>query len=227
MSAAQPLARSEDRLFQAIRAGDASRVNELLKAAPSLAGARAPDGASTILMAIYCGHPEMVRLFEDRGVVLNLFEACAAGRRERVAALLEGTPSPIREFSDDGYSALGLAVFFGHEDIAGMLIESGADVNAASRNNQRVTPLHAAAARHNGRLVGELLARGADPDASQAGGFTALHSAAFHGDREIVELLLGYGANPRNKTADGKTASDLASERGHAEVAARLAPLAG
>ena len=226
MSAAQPVAKSEHQLFEAIRAGDASRVNELLEAAPGLAGARAPDGASAVLMAIYCGHPEMVRLFEDRGVVLNLFEACAAGRLERVTALVAGEPSLVGGYSDDGYPALGLAVFFGHNDIAGMLMERGADVNAASRNSQRVTPLHAAAARHNTRLVGDLLARGADPDASQAGGITALHEAAFHGDGEIVELLLGYGTNPRQKTAEGKSAADMATERGHAELAAQLARLA-
>jgi ankyrin repeat protein len=226
MSAAQPVAKSDQQLFEAIRAGDASRVNELLEAAPSLAGARAPDGASAVLTAIYYGHPEMVRLFEDRGVALNLFEAVAAGRRERVAALVDDAPHAIHEYSDDGYPALGLAVFFGHDDIAGMLMESGADVNAVSRNSQQVTALHAAAARHNTRLVGDLLARGAEPDASQAGGITALHEAAFHGDREIVELLLGYGADPRSKTAEGKTASDMATERGHAELGAQLALLA-
>jgi ankyrin repeat protein len=227
MSAAQPGANPEQQLFEAIRAGDASRVNELLEAAPGLAGARAPEGASAVLMAIYCGHPEMVRLFEDRGVVLNVFEACAAGRLERVAALVEGDPAPVGGYSGDGYPALGLAVFFGHDDIAAMLMERGADVNAASRNSQCVTPLHAAAARHNTKLVADLLARGADPDASQGGGITALHEAAFHGDGEIAELLLGYGANPRQKTADGKTAADMATERGHGELAAQLARLAG
>ncbi len=226
MSAAQPVAESEQQLFEAIRSGDASRVNELLEAAPALAGARTPDGASAVLMAIYCGRPEMLRLFEDRGVVLNLFEACAAGRLERAVDLVAGDPSLVGGYSDDGYPALGLAVFFGHEDVAGMLMERGADVNAASRNNQCVTPLHAAAARHNTKLVGDLLARGADPDAAQGGGITALHEAAFHGDGEIVDLLLGYGANPRQKTADGKTAAGMAAERGHAELAAQLARLA-
>jgi len=196
MSAAQPVAKSDQQLFEAIRAGDASRVSELLEAAPGLTGARTHEGASAVLTAIYCGHPEMVRLFEDRGVVLNLFEACAAGRLERVAALVAGNPALVGGYSDDGYPALGLAVFFGHDDIAGILMEKGADVNAASLNSQCVTPLHAAAARHNTKLVGDLLARGADPDAAQGGGITALHEAAFHGDGEIVELLLGYGANP-------------------------------
>ena len=227
MSAAQPVAKSEQQLFEAIRAGDASRVNELLEAAPSLAGARTLDGTSAVLMAIYCGRPEMVRLFEDRGVVLNLFEACAAGRLERVAALVAGNPALVGGYSDDGYPALGLAVFFGHDDIAGILMEKGADVNAASLNSQCVTPLHAAAARHNTKLVGDLLARGADPDAAQGGGITALHEAAFHGDGEIVELLLGYGANPRQKTAAGKTSAEMAAERGHAELATQLARLAG
>ena len=207
MSAAQPVAKSDQQLFEAIRAGDASRVSELLEAAPGLAGARTPEGASAVLMAIYFGHPEMVRLFEDRGVVLNLFEACAAGRLERVAALVAGNPALVGGYSDDGYPALGLAVFFGHDDVAGILMEKGADVNAASLNSQCVTPLHAAAARHNTKLVGDLLARGADPDAAQGGGITALHEAAFHGDGEIVELLLGYGANPRQKTAAGKTSA--------------------
>jgi len=169
----------------------------------------------------------MVRLFEDRGVVLNLFEACAAGRLERVAALVAGNPALVGGYSDDGYPALGLAVFFGHDDIAGILMEKGADVNAASLNSQCVTPLHAAAARHNTKLVGDLLARGADPDAAQGGGITALHEAAFHGDGEIVELLLGYGANPRQKTAAGKTSAEMAAERGHAELATQLARLAG
>ena len=99
-------------------------------------------------------------------------------------------------------------------------------MNAASLNSQCVTPLHAAAARHNTKLVGDLLARGAEPDATQGGGITALHEAAFHGDGEIVELLLGYGANARQKTTEGKTAAEMATERGHAELAAQLARLA-
>lgn len=225
MSAPQPIAHSEGALFEAIRTGDASRVNELLGASPSLAGARAPDGASAVLMAAYSGHPELVALFEERGVALNLFEACAAGRRERVAKLLDGSAS-IEEYSADGYPALGLAVFFGHDDIAGMLIERGADVNAASRNSLRVTPLHAAATRLNAKLVAALLARGADPNVDQAGGFAPLDSAAFRGDRAIVELLLGYGADPRHKTANGKTAAGLATEGGHPDLAAQLAALA-
>ena len=96
---------------------------------------------------------DLVSLFEQRGVLLNLFEACAAGRRGRVAELLDRAPSLIWGFSEDGHTALGLAVFFGHDEIAALLIENGADVNAASKNSQHVTALHAAVARRNARLV--------------------------------------------------------------------------
>jgi ankyrin repeat protein len=223
MSAAQSVGYSAEQLFEAIRAGDASRVSELLDAAPYLLRAKAPDGASGVLLAIYWGHRDLVALFERRGVLLNLFEACAAGRRERAAELLDRAPSLARGFSDDGHTALGLAVFFGHDEIAELLLANGADVNAASRNSQRVTALHAAVARRNAKLVLELLMRGAEPDAVQAAGFTALHSAAFHGDREIAELLLGYGADPRRKTTDGKSPADLARDRGNTD----LLPLLG
>jgi ankyrin repeat protein len=216
----------EERLLEAVRAGDAERVGQLLDAAPELAKAREPDGASAVLLAVYCGHPEIVVLFEERGLALDLFEASAVGRPERVAALLDHTPYLVHGFSGDGYPALGLAVFFGHDAVAALLLERGADVNTASKNSQRVTPLHAAVACRNATMARELLVRGADPDAVQAAGFTPLDSAAFHGDREIVELLLSYGANPRHKTDEGKTAADLAGERGHTELAAMLAGLA-
>lgn len=223
MSAAQTVGYSAEGLFEAIQRGDASRVRELLDAAPDLLRARAADGASGVLLAVYWGHRDLVALFEERGVLLNLFEASAAGRQERVAELLDRAPSLVRGFSDDGHTALGLAVFFGHDEIASLLLQSGADVNAASKNSQRVTALHAAVARRNARLVLELLMRGAEPDAVQAAGFTALHSAAFHGDREITELLLSYGADPRRKTTDGKTPADLARERGNMELVPLLA----
>ena len=226
MGATQQVVNPDQQLFEAIRTGEASRVEAILDASPSLARAAAPDGASPVLLAIYTGHADLVPLFESRGVVLNFFEACAAGRLDRVRASIDETPAAIREYSADGYPPLGLAVFFGHDAIAGILIESGADVNAASRNSQQVAPLHASVARRNARLTELLLARGADPEREQAGGFTPLHSAAFQGDREIVELLLGYGADPRHKPADGKTAADLAAHRGHADLAAQLAQLA-
>jgi cytohesin len=57
-----------------------------------------------------------------------------------------------------------------------------------------------------------LLEYGADPNASQDGGFTPLHSAAQNDDRESVEALLEAGADPSLANDDGKTPAELAGD---------------
>jgi ankyrin repeat protein len=209
-------------LLNSIRRGDCRGTRDLLKENPSLVRAKGPDGASAVLLAVYCGHPEMVPLFVEHGARLDFFESCAAGDRGRALGLLEIDPSLIRQFAADGYHGLGLAVFFGHLELAEALLARGADINAASANPQKLAAIHAAAARSNVSMVRMLLARGAKADAVQAGGFTPLHAAAFHGSREIVELLFSHGADPAIRSADGKTAADLAAERGHRDLAQQL-----
>ena len=68
------------------------------------------------------------------------------------------------------------------------------------------------------KLVALLLEHGADPNASQGGGFTSLHAAAQNGDRESVEALLRSGADRVARTEDGKTAAELAAAAGHDEL---------
>lgn len=219
LDAARVTGNSADQLLDSIRGGDRWKVRELLRVNPALVGAKGPEGASAVLLAVYHGHPEMVPLFVEHGARLDFFESCAAGDRDRALALLEANPSLVRQFSSDGYHGLGLAVFFGHQELAENLLAHGADVNTAATNPQKVTALHAAVARCNSRMVSLLLSRGADANAVQAAGFTPLHGAAFHGHREIAEMLLAHGADPAARTPDGKTAADLAAERGHAELA--------
>ncbi len=67
-----------------------------------------------------------------------------------------------------------------------------------------------------------LLAKGANPGATQPGGFAPLHSAAHNGNRALVELLLASGAPRDARTDKGKTARVLAEENGHATLAAML-----
>jgi ankyrin repeat protein len=66
--------------------------------------------------------------------------------------------------------------------------------------------------------VALLLARGADVDAAQRGGYTPLRSAAANGDLARIGLLI----DAARLTDDGKTAGALANKRGHPEIARRL-----
>ncbi len=212
----------EEQLLHSVKRGDREAVESLLSQSPGLIREKAADGASAILLAIYHGHPEMVELFQRHGAELDFFEACAAGDRARALHLLEADRDLLNRRSGDGYPALALAVFFGHEQLAEDLLERGADVNAAASNPQKVAPLHAAVARRNLRLIRLLLSRGANAGAAQAAGFTPIHGAAFHGDLEAIDTLLSHGADPNAQTADGRTAADLAAERGHQEAAELL-----
>jgi ankyrin repeat protein len=198
-------------LIEAIQKGDAKAVGALLDEDRSLLGTKSGN-ITAILLAAYHGHPEIAQAFIKRGAQPTIHEACAIGDRRRALDLLARDPSLLNSYSEDGYPAVGLAIFFRHPELARELIERGADVNAAARNPQRVAPVHAAAAVGDHATMKLLLDRGADPNARQQLGFTALHAAAGHGDIEMAKLLLEAGADPDLRTEDGKTALELAEK---------------
>jgi ankyrin repeat protein len=210
---------SPESFLDAVKKGDAETVEALLRAEPALSGARMPNGSSAILLAVYCGRSTLVEVFERHGAALDLFEACAAGRASLVTDWLRRDPGLVNAYAPDGFTPLGLACFFGHADIAGILLDSGADVNQRAGNPTRVAPVHSAAAGRHAAIVRLLLDRGADPNARQDAGFAPLHSAAANNDRETALLLADRGADVRVKADNGKTPGDFARERGHADMA--------
>ncbi len=157
---------------------------------------------SDVLEAIYRGdHEEAERLAVGRE--LNVFEAAALGRTNRLRELLEEDPSLANAFGDDGFHPLGLACFFGRVDAARLLLERGADVNMLSRNEHiQTAAIHAAAAAEGKdeatryELVKLVLEHGADPNLQQGRDeFRAIDAARQNGDRRIEELLLERGAD--------------------------------
>ncbi len=208
-------------LFDAIRDSDAAAVARLLDANPALRDAR-QNGITPILFAVYNGHAELAQLFLDRGAMLTFGEACALGRTELAAQMLDADSALLDSYSDDGFSAIGLAVFFRHPELARTLIERGADVNAAARNAFRVAPIHAAAAVRDAAIMQLLIDHGANVNAGQQMGYTALHTAAQHGDDVMLDLLLTSGADPHAAGDDGKTPADLAAAQGHTAIVERL-----
>jgi uncharacterized protein len=208
-------------LFDAIRRGDEAQVRAILAADANLGHARNQEGATAVLWALYTRHPELAPLVLGARQP-DFFEACALGRRDRVEALLRDNPKLAATDAPDGFSGLGLAIFFGHLQTARLLVEAGADVDRPSRNSFRVTPLHSAVASGNVELVELLLAHGARPDPEEFLGATPLHSAAAAGNREIVRRLLAAGADRNRQVKEGKTPAGLARENGHAELADEL-----
>jgi uncharacterized protein len=208
-------------IFDAIRQGDAGQVSALLAADPALAGARTPEGAGTVLWAVYTRHAELAPLLLG-GRPPDFFEACALGEPARVAELLSADRRLVEEYSADGFTALGFAAFFGHSEVASLLLDAGADPRRPSRNALAVTPLHSAVSAGHQLLAAILLRHGADPNAVESNGMTPLHTAAGTGNREMLASLLTAGADRAAKSHDGRTPADIARQYAHPEIAAEL-----
>ena len=204
-----------------MRKGDAGEVARLLDGDPTLLAARR-SGVSALLFAVYVGHPEIARVFLDRGADPDVFEASATGEIGRLERRLAEDPSRANAVASDGFTPLGLAAFFRQRDAVRLLLARGALVNTASQNAQRVTPLHSAVAGGEEGIVADLLAHGADVAARQELGFTPLHNAAAGGNETIIRLLLDRGADRSERSDSGKTAEDIARDRGHSEAAELL-----
>ena len=184
-------------LFEAIDAGDADALREQLDRDPASASERNADGISPVRYALYNGRTDLVDPILDANPALDVFDAAAVGRARGLEELLESEPGLATAWSNDGFTALHLAAFFGREDAARRLLERGADANVVARNASIVvTPLHSAAAGVHSGIVKLLLDAGADPNARQPDGFTALDAARQNGDDESAEALLAAGATP-------------------------------
>jgi ankyrin repeat protein len=213
----------DQRLLDAIKAGRVEEAMSLARENPTLLKARDPNGASPILVAVYYQKLDVAKALADAAGTLDIFEASALGRVDRIAPLLHENPSLVSAYAPDGFYPVGLAAFFGHLDAVKTLIAAGADIHAAAKNAFKVQAIHAAVASKNLDIVRAVLEAGADPNAAQQQGFRPIHEAGSSGSRELAELLLKYGADATQKGDSGKNAIDIAREKGHAEFAEWLA----
>lgn len=100
------------------------------------------------------------------------------------AALIEGS---VEATASNGVTPLHVAAAHGYDEIAALLIERGADVDARDRLGN--TPLILAAQEGQTDLARRLLAAGADPTAQSIAGGSALAYARGYGHGEIVDLV--------------------------------------
>jgi len=153
---------------------------------------------SELLQAVYRGDRARVDELLAGEPELDVFEAAAVGRTDRLRELLDTDPGLANAWAQDGFQPLGLATFFGQVEAARLLVDRGADVNSASRNDFKVAPLHSAVAEKDADarfvLATLLLEHGADPNARQQDDFTPLMAADQQGDARLRELLVEHGA---------------------------------
>jgi ankyrin repeat protein len=156
---------------------------------------------SDLLQALYQGDRMRVDELFAAAHKLDVFEAAAFGRSDRLRELLDEDSARANEFGDDGFHPLGLACFFGHVEAARLLLDRGADVNMLSKNEHiQTAAIHAAAAAQGTdeatryELVQLALEHGADPNLAQGGGSRAIDAARQNGDARVEQLLLEHGS---------------------------------
>ena len=204
--------------FEAIRAGDRAKVDELLSSDATLLAAKDEKGLGAYVAARYSGRNDLAALLLEKGAELDVFAACMAGAKDRVLQLTGENPELVKAYSNDGWTPLHLACFFGQPGVVEALIERGANVRAQATNPTQNTPLHAAAAGRSKEAVRALLEHGADVNARQEGGWTALHAASQNGEVEMVRLLIAGGADVNIRADNQQNAMDLAMTKGHQSV---------
>ena len=209
--------------FEALRKGNDMAVDTALGGNAELIHAHDAAGLSPVLAASFAGHAKLATrlsaLAARSADGLSFFDAAAVGNVAMVRSMLTDDLASVDDRGPDGYTALHLAAAFGQLEVSRLLLGRGADPNAVTLNDARVTPLHSAVNAKHRDTASLLLALGASPNAVQRGGYTALHLAARDGDEAIVDMLLIRRADASRAADDGKTSIDLALENGHAALA--------
>ena len=173
-----------------------ANVHAVLSSARGLGGSFWTD-LQAIDLAIWDGRAprdtRIVALLLAHGATQDLTVAAALGDIDQVRRILERDPARIRETRPSGRRPLAAAIESGHDAIARLLVERGADPNWSEPTAPKGRALHAAARAGKRELVELLLARGADPNSDVDSSGNAVVAAATP---EIRALLVARGGVP-------------------------------
>ena len=210
--------RGSDWLSTAIDFGNNHQVEKLIKFGADIEK-RDQSGLSHLDHAIMVGNTKAAKLLIAAGANINL-----ANKKKKTPiyyAAYYGNNDIFKLLLDSGASfnfALKAAVKKGHYEIAKLLIEKKADINAKTHD---CTALFAAASKGHNKIVKLLLDNGAKIESSTEDGISPLIIAASKGHTDTVRLLLSYKADPFKK-ANGDNALYFAIKNNHKATAQLL-----
>ncbi len=186
---------SQRPIHHATRVGDKQVTSALLERGAKL-DEQNDFGFTPILIAAAYGHPSLVAEFLTRSTNVEdkLGHPDFKPAKKTNAAARKGYWAEIR-WPHAGARPLHLAIEFGHDDVAHMLIANGTKIDEPDSKYWR--PLHYAAFHGRLRIVELLLGRGASPHSTTSEGNTPLSlgfrepelSTTAHEKSRIYELL--------------------------------------
>lgn len=191
-------------------------------------------GVTALSLAAKGGHTSVVSLLLGRGALVDgtgghrvtapLTHAASRGYTDITRKLLAAGAN-VNRATPDGLPALMCAARGGHSEVALLLLDAGADVDAVAGRDGRTALMFASSAGHTATAA-ILLDAGAAVDfrgSLPGSAATCLALAAQHGHAATVALLLQRGAfADRRHGAEGKTALLIAAQEGHPDAVGHL-----
>lgn len=155
----------------------------------------------------------------------GLTALCVAAVRDQVEIvkklLAAGANVNKKAVESDAYSSLHYCAELGREEVAKLLIASGADIHATTGAGHE--PFHVAAIHGHIAIISLLLENGVDPFVEGGGELVAPHLAAAAGRLGVLQYLVDNGlGRDLDKETNGVTPLSLAAAAGHPEVVAFL-----
>jgi ankyrin repeat protein len=246
----------ETSLMTCARTGAADAIRAIIERGADVNARESRRGQTALMWAAAGKHPAAVKALVERGADVNA--ASAGGFTPLMFSAREGDPDSARlllaagarldDTTPDGESALLVAAASvagvtardyrlvaepsGHEAVAKLLVERGANVDQADALG--MTALHHAVETGKRELLKALVARGANLNARLAqqglpfrrgdyvsragfGSATPFWLAAMYGDVETMRLLVAAGADWRMPSRNGTTPLMVAAGLGQTD----------
>jgi len=134
----------------------------------------------------------------------RIVDAAMRGDKDAVRTLIKQKVD-VNAARGDGSTALHWAAYNDDVDLVKLLLASGANFKAVTREGA-ITPLFMACTNGDPAMIEEFLKAGADANSQKANGTTALMMASTSGNVDSVLTLLNHGADPNAKESHGQTA---------------------
>ncbi|KAL0269313.1 UNVERIFIED_CONTAM: hypothetical protein PYX00_007096 [Menopon gallinae] len=138
-----------------------------------------------------------------------LLDAAKKGNLVRVQRLISSENINCRDAQGRNSTPLHLAAGYNNIEVAELLLEHGADVNAQDKGG--LIPLHNASSYGHLDIAALLIKYNTMVNATDKWGFTPLHEAAQKGRTQLCALLLAHGADPFLKNQEGQSPLELAT----------------
>ena len=144
----------------------------------------------------------------------EIHRAIESGDVARVQQILQSDPGAVSQPDENQFRDLPIhvAAASGNVEIARLLLDAGADIDAGDSDNS--TALGVAAMRKHGELVAFLIERGADVNRRDRKADCPLSFAVYGRDEAIIQKLLDAGADLYFRNPRGETLLHISAARG-------------